>query len=111
MTEETMYPKDGNHVKFKSVRLPVKTYWVQFAFQIKDEEAAKEAWRQLVKASGCSVINDPFLREEYDVSHDETITVIEGAVVEHPDIPGPRPLRNPNYLELRILEDSNDRYA
>ena len=103
MIEETKYP-----IKFKSVRLPVETYGIWFAFQIKDEEAAKEAWRQLVKASGCSIITDPVLREEYDISHDETVTVIEGAVVAHPNIPGPRVLRNPNYLDLNIREDPND---
>ena len=108
MIEETTYPKDGDYIKHKSVRLPVKTYGVRFAFQIKDEEAAKEAWRQLVKASGCSIITDPVLREECDISHDITITVVEGSVVEHPDIPGPRVLRDPNYLVLHIPEGSND---
>lgn len=96
------------HVKLKNVRLPVETYGIRFAFQIKDEAAAKEAWRQLVKASGCSIITDPVLREEYDISHDETITVIEGAVVAHPNVPVPRVLRDPNYIDVHILEGSND---
>ena len=103
MTEETTQPKDDEHIKYKTVRLPVKTYGVRFGFQIKDTEAAKEAWRQLVKASDCSIITDPVVREVYDISHDETTTVIEGAVVAYPDIPGPRRLRNPNYLEANIL--------
>ena len=106
MTEETMYP-----IKYKSVRLPVETYGVRFAFQVKNEEVAKEAWRQLVKASGCSIITDPVVRDEYDIDSDKHITVIEGAVVGHPNIPGPRHLRNPSYLDIHILEDSNDRYA
>ena len=101
-----MYP-----IKFKTVRLPVEIYGVSFAFQVKDEEAAKEAWRQLVKASGGSIITDPVLRDEYDIDSDKLITVIEGAVVAHPNIPGPRSLRNPSYLDIHILEDSNDRYA
>ena len=101
-----MRSKDGDHIKYKTVRLPVETYVVRFGFQIKDEEAAKEAWRQLVKASGCSIITDPVLRVDHDILHDETVTVIEGAVVEHPDVPGPLVLRNPNYLDLHILEDS-----
>ena len=108
MIEETMSPKDGDYIKFKSVRLPVETYVLRFPFQIKDDEAAKEAWRQLVKASGCSIITDPVLRKEYDISHDETVTVIEGSIVEHPNIPGPQVLRNPNYIDLNIREDSND---
>ena len=108
MTEVTMYPKDDDRIKFKTVRLPVETYVVRFGFQIKDEEAAKEAWRQLVKASDCSIITDPVVREEYDISHDETVTEIEGAVVAYPDIPGPRRLRNPNYLEANILVGSDD---
>ena len=108
MTEKTMHPKDDDYVEFKTVRLPVETYVVRFGFQIKDEEAAKEAWRQLVKASDCSIITDPVVREAYDISHDETVTVIEGAVVNHPDIPGPWVLRNPNYLEVHILGGSND---
>lgn len=108
MTEETTHPKDGDYIKQKSVRLPVQTYGVKFAFQIKDEEAGKEAWRQLVKASGCSIITDPVLREEYDISQDETFTLIEGAIVDHPNIPGPRALRDPNYLDAHILEGSND---
>lgn len=108
MTEKTMHPKDGDHIKYKTVRLPVETYVVRFGFQIKDEEAAKEAWRLLVKASDCSIITDPVVREEYDISHHETTTVIEGAVVAYPDIPGPRRLRNPNYLEANILVGSND---
>ena len=108
MTEKTAHPKDGDYIKYKTVRLPVETYWLRLSFQIKDEEAAKEAWRQLVKASGCSIITDPVLLEEYDISYDETVTVIEGAVVEHPDIPGPRVLRNPNYLDVHILEGSDD---
>ena len=108
MTEETTYPKDNEHAKFKSIRLPVKPYGVRFDYQVKDEEAAKEAWRLLVKAAGCSTITDPVLREEYDIWHDETFTVVEGAVVDHPDIPGPRVLRNPNYLDVHILEGSND---
>ena len=108
MTEETMHSKDGDHIKYKTVRLPVETYVVRFGFQIKDEEAAKEAWRQLVKASGCSIITDPVVQEEYDILHHETTTMIEGAVVAHPDIPGPRCLRNPNYLDLHILEDSTE---
>ena len=108
MTEETMHSKDGDHIKYKTVRLPVETYVVRFGFQIKDKEAAKEAWRQLVKASDCSIITDPVVREEYDISHDETVTVIEGEVIAYPDIPGPRRLRNPNYLEVNILVGSND---
>ena len=108
MTEETTHPKDGYYIKYKSVRLPVETHVVRFSFQIKDEEAAKEAWRQLVKASDCSIITDPVVREEYDISHDETITAIEGAVVAHPGIPGPRVLRDPNYLDVHLLEDSDD---
>lgn len=108
MTEETTHPKDGDHIKYKTVRLPVKTYRMVLDFQIKDEEAAKESWRQLVKASGCSIITDPVVQEEYDISHDETVTVIEGAVVAHPDIPGPQVLCNPNYLDVHILEGSND---
>ena len=108
MTKETTHSKDGDYVEFKTVRLPVETYVIRFGFQIKDEEAAKEAWRQLVKASDCSIITDPVLREEYDISHDETVTVIEGAVVEHPDIPGPQVLCNPNYLDVHILEGSDD---
>ena len=108
MTEETMHSKDGEHIKYKTIRLPVETYGLRFGFQIKDAEAAKEAWRQLVKASDCSIITDPVVREEYDISHHETITVIEGAVVAYPDIPGPRSLRNPNYLEANILVGSND---
>lgn len=108
MTEKAMYTKDRDCIKCKSIRLPVKTYCARLPFKVEDEEAAKEAWRQLVQASGCSVITDPVVLEEYDISHDETVTVIEGAVVEHPDIPGPRPLRNKNYLELHILEDYND---
>lgn len=103
-----MYPKDGDYIKYKTVRLPVKTRTVVLDSQVKDEEAAKEAWCQLVKASGCSIITDPVLREEYSISHEETFTVIEGAVVEHPNIPGPRALRNPNYLDLHIREGSND---
>ena len=103
-----MHSKDGEHIKFKTVRLPVKTYWVQFAFKVKDEEAAKEAWRLLVKASGCSSITDPVLQDVYCISNDETFTVVEGAIVEHPDVPVPLPLRNQNYIELYILEDSND---
>ena len=106
MTKETTHSKDGDHVEFKTVRLPVETYGLRVGFRVKDEEAAKEAWHQLVKASGCSIITDPVLLEEYDISHDETVTVIEGAVVKHPDIPGPRPLRNPNYLEVHILGGS-----
>ena len=108
MTEKTMHSKDGDHVKYKSVRLPVETYVVRFGFQIKDAEAAKEAWRQLVKASDCSIITDPVVREVYDISRHETTTVIEGAVVAYPDIPGPRRLRNPNYLEANILVGSDD---
>lgn len=108
MTEKTTHPKDGDHVKYKTVRLPVETYVVRFGFQIKDEEAAKEAWRQLVKASDCSIITDPVVRVDYDISHHETTTVIEGAVVARPGIPGPRRLRNPNYLEANILVGSND---
>ena len=108
MTEETTHSKDGDRIKYKTVRLPVETYVVRFGFQIKDEEAAKEAWRQLVKASDCSIITDPVVREEYDISHHETITEIEGAVVAYPDIPGPRRLRNPNYLDVHILEGFND---
>ena len=108
MIEDTTYPKDGKYIKFKSVRLPVKTRMVVLDFQVKDDEAAKEAWRLLVKASGCSIITDPALRVDHDIWHDETITVIKGAVVEHPDIPGPRPLRNPNYLDIHIREDSGD---
>ena len=108
MTEETMHSKDGEHIKFKTVRLRVETYGIRFAFQIKDAEAAKEAWRQLVKASGCSIITDPVLCEQYDIDSDTKITVVEGSVVAHPNIPGPRVLRNPNYIELYILEDSND---
>ena len=111
MIEETMSPKDGDYIEYKSVRLPVKTYGVRLGFPIKDEEAAKEAWRQLVKASGCSIITDPVVRDEYDIDSDKHITVIEGAVVGHPNIPGPRHLRNPSYLDIRIWEDSNDRYA
>ena len=103
-----MNPKDRDCIKYRSIRLPVKTYRARLPFQIKDEEAAKEAWRQLVKASDCSIITDPVLREEYDISNDETVTVIEGAVVDHPNIPGPRPLRNPNYLEANILVGSDD---
>ena len=91
-------------VKCKSVRLPVKTYGVRFAFQVKDEEAAKEAWRLMEKTSGGSVITAHVLREEYDISYDETITVIEGAVVKHPNIPGPQVLCNPNHLDVHILE-------
>ena len=100
-----MNSKDRDCIKYKTVRLPVETYVLRFGFQIKDEEAAKEAWCQLVKASGCSIITDPVVQEEYDISHDETVTVIEGAIVGHPGIPGPRPLRNPNYLDVHILED------
>ena len=103
-----MQPKYCDHVKYKTVRLPVKTYVLRFPFQIKDEEAAKEAWRQLVKASDCSIITDPVVREEHDISHDETTTVIEGKVVDHPDVPVPRDLRDPNYLDVHILEGSND---
>ena len=106
MTEEMKYP-----ITFKTVRLPVEIYGVSFAFQVRDEEAAKEAWRQLVKASGCSIITDPVVRDEYDIDSDKHITVIEGAVVGHPNIPGPRHLRNPSYLDICIWEDSNDRYA
>ena len=100
-----------DHIKYKSVRLPVETYGLRFPFPIKDEEAAKEAWRQLVKASGCSIITDPVLREEFEIDHNKRITVIEGAVVKHPNLPGPWVLRNPNYLVLNILEKPNDRYA
>ena len=85
MIKETTQSKDGDYAKYKTVRLPVETYVVRVGFQIKDEEAAKEAWRQLVKASDCSIITDPVVREEYDISHDETVTVIEGAVVAYPD--------------------------
>ena len=108
MIEETMHSKDGDHIKCKTVRLLVKTYGIRFGFQIKDAEAAKEAWRQLVKASDCSIITDPVIREAYDISHHETITVIEGAVVAYPGIPGPRRLRNPNYLKANILVGSDD---
>ena len=108
MNEETTHPKDVDCVKYKTIRLPVKTRGLRFDFQVKDEEAAKEAWRLLVKASGCSVITDPALRVDHDIWHDETVTVIEGAVVEHPDVPGPLPLRNQNHIEFYILEDSND---
>ena len=103
-----MHSKDDDRIKFKSVRLPVETYGIRFGFQVKDKEAAKEAWRQLVKASDCSIITDPVLREEYDISYDETITVIEGAVVKHPNIPGPQVLFNPNYLDVHILGGSDD---
>ena len=103
MTEEKTHSDDGDYIKHKTVRLPVETYVVRFGFQIKDSEAAKEAWRQLVKASDCSMITDPVVREVYDISRHETTTVIEGAVVAYPDIPGPRHLRNPNYLEANIL--------
>ena len=108
MTEETTHPKDGDYIKYKTVRLPVKTRGLRFDFQIKDEEAAKEAWRQLVKASDCSIITEPFLREGYDIMHDKTVTVIEGAVVERPNVPGPRVLHNPRYLGVHVWEDSND---
>ena len=108
MTKETTRSKDGDYIKYKTVRLPVKTYGVRFAFQVTDEEAAKEAWRQLVKASGCSTIADPVVREVYDISHDETTTVIEGKVVDHPNIPGPQVLCNPNYLDVHILEGPDD---
>lgn len=108
MTEKTTHSKDGDHIKYKTVRLPVETYVVRFGFQIEDEEAAKEAWRQLVKASDCSIITDPVVREVYDISRNEATTVIEGAVVAYPDIPGPRSLRNQNYLEANILVGSND---
>ena len=108
MSEETTHSNDGDHVKYKSVRLPVETYMVVLNIQVKDEAAAKEAWHQLVKASGCSVITDPVLREVYDLFYDETITVIEGAIVGHPNIPGPRVLRVPNYLDVHILGGSND---
>ena len=40
MTEETTHSKDGDYIKYKTVRLPVETYVVRFGFQIKDEEAA-----------------------------------------------------------------------
>ena len=103
MNEETTHPKDVDCVKYKTIRLPVETYAVRFGFQIKDAEAAKEAWRQLVKASDCSIITDPVVREVYDISRHETTTVIEGQVVAYPDIPGPLRLRNPNYLEPNIL--------
>ena len=107
MIKETTQSKDGDYVKYKTVCLPVETYLIRLAFPVKDEEAAKEAWRQLVKASGCSIITDPVLRVDHDILHDETVTVIEGAVVEHPDVPGPRVLRDPNYLEVNILGDSD----
>lgn len=108
MTEETTHPKDGDHIKYKTIRLPVKTRMIVLDFQVKDEEAAKEAWRLLVKASGFSIVTDPVLRVDHDIWHDETVTVIEGAVVEHPDVPGLLPLRNQNYIEFYILEGSND---
>ena len=63
-----------DHIKYKSVRLPVKTYGVRLGFPIKDEEAAKEAWRQLVKASGCSIITDPVLREEFEIDHNKPMS-------------------------------------
>ena len=103
-----MYPKDGDYIKRKTIRLPVKTRTVVLDFQVKDEEAAKEAWRLLVKASGCSVITDPVLRVDHNIWRDETVTVVEGAVVEHPDIPGPLVLCNPKYLDVHILGGSND---
>ena len=105
MTEESTQPKDDERIKFKSVRLPVKTYVIRIGYQVEDEEAAKEAWRLMVKASGFSVITDPVLRVDQDIWRDQSFTVIEGTVVEHPNIPGPRPLRNPNYLDLYILEE------
>ena len=108
MIEETMHPKDGDYIKFKTVRLPVETYGIRLGFRIKDEEAAKEAWRQLVKASGCSIITDPVLHEEFEIDHNKRTTVIEGAVVKHPNLPAPRVLRNPNYIEFYIQEDPND---
>lgn len=36
MTEKTMHPKDGDHIKYKTVRLPVKTRVVVLDFQVKD---------------------------------------------------------------------------
>ena len=108
MTEETTHPKDGDYIKHKTIRLPVKTRMIVLDFQVKDDEAAKEAWRLLVKASGCSIITDPVLRVDHDIWRDEIVTVIEGAVVEHPDVPGLLPLRNQNYIEFYILEDSDD---
>ena len=96
-------------VQHTTLKLPVEIYTLELDSKVLDEEAVREAWCQLVKASGCSVITDPVLRREYDINSDKHITVIEGAIVEHPDLPGPFVLSDePNHVAFCIREDSND---
>ena len=61
--------------------LPVKKFYLRLE-RVRDEEAAREAWRQYVRAHGWSRVGEPEVLRHDDPRHGEGTPFVIGKVVE-----------------------------